>query len=328
MKIFGGPSLIGMLHIPLNTILAAPAPWREALQLPAAAAGDWRIIDALGEPPLACPGGAAEESAAAVERLSFVTFLADRMLAEAALYLDHGFQALMLENVAAPYFVRGGQPPVVYWLMLAMAERLRAAHPGVPLGLQILAFSDDWAMDIACRHRLDFIRSESALFEGLRPEGRTPNRGNLARLYMDRQRLLSALGDGSGEPRVFVDVHKKHTLFEGALDSLAPWLENILFQKLEGVIVTGSETGGPVAEEDLRLARRAVEQVRAATAAAVGQPWHTTLLAGSGVCVANAALYRSHVDAVIVGSTVKEAGYWERPLEAARIEDLVQAWNA
>ena len=309
------PDLIGMLHVPVNTILAAPAAHREALDLPRPAAGDWDILDALPPPGPAVAGRALAEA----RRLSFLPFLEARVLGEAAIYRRHGFPALMLENVAAPYFVRGAQPPALYWTMRLLAASLRAAHPEARIGLQVLAFSDDAAMDIACRCGLDFIRCESALFEGVRPEGRTPNRGNLAQLYLDRQRLLAREPAGRPEPQVYVDLQKKHTVFPDELLDLDGWLENILFLKLEGVIITGTATGREVEESDLRRAREAIERTKEYTQSKLGRAWAPPLVVGSGVTCDNAARYARWADALIVGSSLKERGYWECPVDESRV---------
>ncbi len=269
------PAVVGMLHVPINTAIAGSIRWREAIGFQRLDRSDIGIIRSFPAVPMwgtdshgNRPFQKTEDSECC--RLSFYRSMEERMLAETEILLDAGIGSLMLENVAAPYFVRREQPPVIYWVMRALAERLRSEHPNAVIGIQILAYSDDWAMDIACRCRFDFIRCESALFEGVRPEGRTPNTGNLAKLYMTRNMLMAQLGtDGTG-PQVYVDVQKKHTVFMPGLDSLDVWLENTLFQKLEGVIITGRATGCPVEETDLRQAREAIEKAKADSLAAVG----------------------------------------------------------
>lgn len=309
-----------MLHVPINTILAAPAAHRSALSLPSPAPTDWPLLESL--PPV--NRNVFLTAFQAVERLSFWPLLQERMLGEAGLYVRHGFEALMLENVAGPYFVREDQPPVMYWVMRSLAERLSEAFPKLLKGIQVLAFADHWAMDIACVCGFQFIRCESALFEGVRPEGRTPNRGNLAKLYMARQQMLAP---GQPEPQVYVDLQKKHTVFPRELESLEPWLDNIHFQKLEGVIITGAATGDAVAEDDLRRAREAIEKTKATTAATLGRPWDPPLLVGSGVTANNLAMCLRYADGVIVGSALKRGGYWENPLAEDRVRSFSDAWK-
>ena len=316
---------VGMLHVPINTILASPPSHREALALPVPTPGDWALARELARAGLTdYPGLILTDEDLRVGRervraLSFYRFLEDRALSEAAVYTRHGFAVCMLENIAGPYFVRGRQPPVLYWVMRVLAERVKEEYPGGRLGLQVLAFSDDWAMDIACACSLDFIRCESALFEGLRPEGRTPNRGNLAGLYMARQELLAGRVLDGRVPRVHVDLQKKHTLFSGELDSLEPWVDNILFQKIEGVIITGKATGSEVAEADLRRTRAALDEIARHTRSALGRAWAPPLWVGSGVNEANLGLCRMYADGAIVGSALKRNGYWECPLDEERV---------
>ena len=322
---------IGMLYIPINTILSAPPTWREALCLPAASTSDWnlfrRLRNLLTEVSKAKRSERDSKYLDEVRRLSFFSFLEQRMIDETAIYQEHGVDSLMIENAAAPYFIREQQPSVIYWVMRELAECLRSAHPNAKIGIQVLAFSDDCALEIACRCRLDFIRCESALFEGVRPEGRTPNAGNLAKLYMTRNMLMAQLGKNGPGPQVYVDVQKKHTVFMPGLDSLDVWLENILFQKLEGVIVTGLATGCPVEEKDLQQARDAIEKFKESSAAAVRSAWARPLIVGSGVSVENLAMCKRYADAVIVGSSLKKGGYWECALDAERVKLFAEAWH-
>lgn len=324
-------SLIGMLHIPINTLLTSTPDWRKAVSLSSACkmrVVDWDNARKLKIPGCQDPGcRCCLNYIGKVEKLTIWGFLEQLMLDEAAIYQKNGITSLMLENVAAPYFVRGSQPPVIYWVMRALAERLRKAYPNLRIGIQILAYSDDWAMDIACRCGLDFIRCESALFEGVRPEGRAPNAGNLASMYMTRNMLITQLGKDGPVPQVYVDVQKKHTVFMSELDSLDVWLENILFQKLEGVIITGRATGVAVDEADLRRARELIDKAKADSFNALGVAWESPLIVGSGVSVANIAMCKQFADAVIVGSSLKKNGYWECPLDEERLKRFMEVWS-
>lgn len=325
---------IGMLHIPVNTILAAPVDWQKALRIPKPRheknshekVEDWTTFcmleRSLDENRMPCSCGCTEEYLDAVRKLSFYPFLEERMLCEADIYARHGFE-LMLENVGAPYFVRKGQPALIYWVMRSLVQRLRREYPNHYLGIQVLAFSDDWAMDIACKCGLNFVRTESALYEGLRPEGRTPNQGNLARLYLQRQQSLmeSPLSPSQPVPRVYVDLHKKHTVFSPELNALDHWLENLVFEKLEGVIITGSATGVAVQEENLRMTRDAIDKAKSASYFPKGMA--IPLWVGSGVSVDNYAMCAQYADGLIIGSSLKENGYWECPLDEERVKKFM-----
>jgi predicted TIM-barrel enzyme len=334
-------NFIGMLHVPVNSILASPAPWREALALPAATAADWAEFNALEKDfgdflhnNSFTSWQVLDDSKMSVEmekraaRFSFFPFLLDRVLTEAEIYFRHGADALMLENIAAPYFVRERQPVAIIAVMSLLAKRLRETYLEKRFGIQILAFSDDLAMGVALRHGFEFVRSESALFAGLRPEGYTPNYGNLAKLYMTRSRMMADLQvDGEG-PLVFVDLQKKHTIFDTGLEFLDTWLDNILFQKLEGVIITGHSTGCPVAEQDLVQTRRAIQKIADKTQKLFGTSYAPPLIIGSGVSVNNIDICKRYADSVIVGSSLKRGGYWECELDEERLKKFAELWHA
>jgi len=55
------------------------------------------------------------------------------------MYFRHGADALMLENIAAPYFIRERQPVTIVAVMSLLAKRLRETYPEKRFGIQILA---------------------------------------------------------------------------------------------------------------------------------------------------------------------------------------------
>lgn len=323
------PTIIGMLHIPINTLLAAPPEWRNALNLPALTPRDLNVITQLEDVNdlSKCPATPEQEQAILqnIMTLDSVQILKNRMLTEADIYTRNGITTLMIENIGAPYFTRGGQPAIIYWIMRGFAEALRRILPAPThkIGIQVLAFSDDWAMDIACRTGLDFIRCESALFEGIRPEGRTPNHGNLAKLYYQRTRTAAQVGHSHATPKVFVDLQKKHTVFPSELEPLDIWLDQLIFEKLEGIIITGGGTGLPVHEEHLAKAREAITRVKSRPY--VPHNLDIPLLIGSGVTLDNLAMCARYADGFIIGSALKENGYWECPLDETRVHAFMTA---
>lgn len=331
---------IGMLHVPVNTILTSPSMNREKTHLPVATKEDWDLVTSLEEDfctVLHSPKsrfihpqdidriyGVLEEKASA---FSFVPYLRERMLKEAEMYFRYSADTLMLENIAAPYFVRNRQPVAIIAIMSLLAGDLRQAFPSKRFGIQILAFSDDLALIVALRHGFQFIRSETALFAGLRPEGETPNQGNLAALYCMRNCWHAMNPEvGTNElPLVYVDLRKKHTVFPPGLDQLAFWMENLVFQKVEGAILTGSATGMPVSGEELHNLRQAIDSFASQSSSF---PWKIKLLIGSGVSLENLAFCRHYADTVIVGSSLKQNGYWENDLDEERLNQFMKAWHS
>jgi uncharacterized protein len=334
--------LIGMLHVPINTLVAAPPAWREFLGMPHPQVGDWQLIHKLGcaspstwegkiqcnkPPPIGNdPTGAFEEAAELVSRLSFFGYLEDRVLAEAEILHGYSFQGMVAENVGAPYFMRNSVPVVIPAVMRRLSKALRSNFPDALLGLQILACAGDLALGIAVENGLDFVRAEGLLFEGTRPEGQTQNVGCLATAYMARDSLL-ARNQATTAPLIFADLVKKHTFFPHGMDNLDLWLDNIVFQKLEGVILTGAATGQPVDETDLVAARQAVDAASDLVMELSGQTWCPPVLVGSGVGPTNVAMCRRHTNAAIVGSSLKQCGYWEAPIDKQKTEEFIHAWS-
>ena len=322
--------IIGMLHIPVNTILSAPREWRTQLGLPEICPKtDLPILAEFAKWNESTPfvsHQVAKEALVRIQGLSFYGFLRDRMFSEARIYSENGIRTFMLENVGAPYFIKPDSTlSAIFAVMLALSGELRATFDTeYAIGIQILAYSDPLAMSAACYSGLDFMRSESALFVGERPEGRNQNAGNLAKLYAQRD-VQSATSGGQRPPRVYVDLQKKHTVFSPELRSIDVWLENIIFQKLEGIVITGTGTGVPVAERDLARARNAVDDC-------LSKPYFPRemglpLIAGSGVDVSNCDMYKEYVDAVITGSTLKKNGYWECEVDSDRVARFMEAWR-
>ena len=313
-----GRKLIGMLHVPVTSLLAAPPAWLEKLGLPRLSRKDAELMAALERDAAAGDGDPAESPS--IEGLSFLAFLEDRVLAEAEAYARHGLTAVQLENTGAPYAAGERIGMVETAVMDRLAAAVRERHPGSAVGLQVLSAGGEQALRIAQCRGLDYIRVEGVLFHGVRPEGPLPPLGSLHALYAARRRgNLRREDRDSGRPLVLVDLLKKHTGFPPELRPLDLWLKQIVFMKLEGVIITGPGTGLPADEAAL-----------SAAAAAAGRVFEefgifVPLLVGSGVTPENIAMYGRHAHGVIAGSYVKRDGYWENPLDEGRLARLASA---
>ena len=256
--------LIGMLHIPVTTILQSQLEWVTYLRLPVLKPSDLGIIlklqkkfheisESISIPSFKdeFPGVIAlsEEIHVLEEELrkmSFINYLIDRVLSEIELYLKNGITILQFENTGAPYHTRHTIPVEEQLIMNFVVQRVRRQYPDIPMGIQMLAFADNIALEIAIRNRLFYVRGESFLFQGIRPEGLTENRGNLAKAYGMRNVFNLSLNRENCYPRFYPDVLKKHTVFANELSRVETWLDNVLFEKLEGIILTGQATGSPV----------------------------------------------------------------------------------
>ena len=81
----------------------------------------------------------------------------------------------------------------------------------------------------------------------------------------------------------------------------------------DAILVTGSETGAPVDEEEIERLRDVLDD--------------TPIVAASGVDVANAAEISRLVDGVIVGSSLKRGGRVDQPVDVERVRALVGAFG-
>jgi predicted TIM-barrel enzyme len=242
-------------------------------------------------------------------------------------YVRNGISIVEIENVGAPYFVGRGKCPWEEILVIgAVAQAVRAAHPKLPFGMHILSSNELETLPLAIQHGAFFVRSEATLFRGERPEGTTDNSGNLARFMYARNVLHGIKGTqskaGRRFPQVWSDMQKKHTVFPSELANLDTWLANTLFMKLEGVILTGAETGSNVAEGDLRKARTAVDNALRYARTRLRADVTIPLVTGSGE---NFAMYAKYADFIIVGTKLKERSYWENDVLEANVIAVVQA---
>jgi predicted TIM-barrel enzyme len=116
---------------------------------------------------------------------------------------------------------------------------------------------------------------------------------------------------GAERVAVFADIKKKHASHAVTADvDIAACARAAEFVLADGVIVTGTETGATVDEAELRA-------VRAATKLPV--------MTGSGADATSVRRLLSVADAVIVGSSIKLDGRWDRPVDAVRAAAFVKA---
>eukprot|EP00771_Trimastix_marina_P001445 gnl/Trimastix_PCT/2518.p2 GENE.gnl/Trimastix_PCT/2518~~gnl/Trimastix_PCT/2518.p2 ORF type:complete len:277 (+),score=91.97 gnl/Trimastix_PCT/2518:52-882(+) len=234
-----------------------------------------------------------------------MTQVIEAAVTEATMLEQAGFGAIILENMHdIPYLNREVGPEIVA-AMTAVACAVRKAV-SVPIGIQVLAGANKAALSVALCSGAQFIRAEGFIFAHVADEG-TMN-SDAGELLRYRRKI------GAGHIAVFCDVKKKHSAHSITADvDIAETARAALFFGSDGLIVTGTSTGAPTATSD-------VEQVHGAVPLPV--------LVGSGVTPANLGNLFPHADAFIVGSFIKEEGDWARPLDPARLRELVAAHAA
>ncbi len=230
--------------------------------------------------------------------------IARQAAAEARVLASAGFDALLIENMHDAPYVMGRQDPAVVACMTACALAVKAAVPGLPLGVQVLATGNAEAVAIAHASGAEFVRCENFAFAHVADEGlmATAEAGPLLRY----RRLINAAGVA-----LVCDVRKKHASHAITADvSLSQACHAAEFFGASGVIITGAHTGDPTSPDDLA-------QASEATALPV---W-----VGSGTSPANVRAMLAHADAIIVGSYIKRAGDWRAGPDPRRCKALLKA---
>ena len=223
---------------------------------------------------------------------------------EARLYESAGFHALAIENTHDRPYLKGAVGPEIGAAMAVIAAEVRRAVP-LPLGIQVLAGANLWAVAIAHASGASFVRVEGFVFAHVADEGLIESSAGALLRY--RKAI------GAGHIRVFADIKKKHSAhaITGDVDIVETAKAAEFFQA-DGVIVSGAATGRATDADEVR-----------AVSAAVAVP----TLIGSGITPENIANYVA-ADGFIVGSSVKEGGLWSNALDPARVRAVARAFEA
>jgi predicted TIM-barrel enzyme len=112
---------------------------------------------------------------------------------------------------------------------------------------------------------------------------------------------------------VWADVKKKHSSHAITADvSIGETAHAVEFMRADGVIVTGVSTGVQPAEEDIKEVRHHCK---------------LPLYLGSGITADNLPAYYSIADGFIVGSTFKQDGQWNKPVDPRRVEQFMASYR-
>ncbi len=227
---------------------------------------------------------------------------------EAADLVAAGFDGLIIENMNdRPYLRRGVGPEIVAGMTRVGTAVRMAIGDGVPLGVQILAGANREALATALSIGAQFIRAEGFVFAAIADEGLL-DEADAGPLLRYRRAI------GAAHIAIFADIKKKHSSHAITADvGIGETARAAEFFGADGVVVSGRATGQPTRLDDLAAVRVATE---------------LPVLVGSGATPhALADLWRD-ADAVIVGSSLKEEGRWDRPLDPVRVGAMIDAARA
>jgi len=238
------------------------------------------------------------------ENSQSVAAIAEAAVAEARVYATAGFHGLTIENTHDRPYLKSAAGPEIGTAMAVIGAEVRRAVP-LPLGVQVLAGANMWAMAVAHACGAGFIRVEGFVFAHVADEGLIESSAGALLRY---RRAI-----GAGGVRVFADIKKKHSAHAITADvDIVETAKAAEFFRADGVVVSGISTGQPADAEEVRAVRGAVS---------------IPTLIGSGITPENIAQYAA-ADAFIVGSSVKCGGLWSNPLEPERCAAVARAFRA
>jgi hypothetical protein len=225
-------------------------------------------------------------------------------LAEARVYRDAGFHALLIENMHDRPYLAGTAGPETVAAMTAIGRAVRA-DLDLPLGVQVLAAANREALAVALATGASFVRVEAFAYAHVADEGLL--QASAGPLLRYRREI------GAGHVRIFADIKKKHASHAITADlDLVETARGAEFCMADGLIVSGEATG-----------RAADPTEVAAVAKSVGVP----VLVGSGATPDNLSCFPT-ADGFIVGSAVKRDGQWSNALDPGRAKAVAQAFKA
>ncbi|HRI64163.1 MAG TPA: BtpA/SgcQ family protein [Polyangium sp.] len=230
----------------------------------------------------------------------------EHAIQDARALTEGGVDGLIVENMWDIPFRAG--PHIAPESIAAHAVVARAVRNAVPLplGINLVHNGGVALLGIALAAGASFIRV--CMFTGAGVwEAGSWDEGCAADLMRRRKEL------GAEHIKIIADVDKKHSVRFPGID-LATHIEWTRFSGADALIVSGKMTGDAPD----------IEKIRAAKTMAQDCP----VLIGSGATEENAGAFLSVADGIIVGSSIKENGRIEEPVDIERVRRFVKAARA
>jgi membrane complex biogenesis BtpA family protein len=218
-------------------------------------------------------------------------------LADARAYAEGGVDALIVENHGDVPFLRPGDigPETAAW-MTAVTSRI-IAETRLPTGINILANAPIHALAVAAASGAQFVRVNQWANAYVANEGLLD--GDAARAMRYRHML------GADHIAIFADSHVKHGAHAITNDrSVEELTRDLEFFDADVVIATGHRTGDAVRQEEL---------------ATIDDATRLPVIVGSGVTLEAVAKLHPRAKGVIIGSSLKQGGEWENPVDLERV---------
>ncbi len=224
----------------------------------------------------------------------------DTAVKEANLLQKCGFDAIIIENMHDVPYLNTDIGPEITASMTVIACGIKREIQ-IPCGIQILAGANCEAIAVAQAANLDFIRAEGFVFAHVADEGFFQSQAGKLLRY---RKMI-----GAEDIEIFVDVMKKHSSHAITGDiSLEDHIKAADFFRCDGMIITGAATGKSTDIHDLEKAIKVTKK---------------PVVVGSGITAGNLNDYWLLAHGFIVGSYLKENGYWENPIHRPSVEKLM-----
>src|SRR5882724_4160586 len=179
-----------------------------------------------------------------------VAAIAEEAVKEARIYQAAGFHGLIIENMHDRPYLKGVVGPEIGAAMAVIGAEVRRAV-SLPLGVQVLAGANAWAMAIAHACGASFVRVEGFVFAHVADEGLIESSAGALLRY---RRTI-----GADNVRVFADIKKKHSAHAITADVDLPETARAAdFFQADGVIVSGVSTGQPADAREVEAVSGAV----------------------------------------------------------------------
>lgn len=230
----------------------------------------------------------------------------ERAVSDAAVMIDAGIDAMIVENFGDSPFYPGSVPSHtiagICRAVLAVRERAGSLGRPIPVGVNVLRNDALGALGIAAATGAEMVRVNVHAGAMLTDQGIIQGRAHESVRYRDRTCPPCA---------IWADVRVKHAAVL-APRAVEDEVSDLAFRgRADAVIVSGDRTGG---RPDLALLQ--------ITRAALG---HHPLLLGSGVTPDLIHELSVPVQGLIVGSYLKTAGDVSQKVDAKRVALLLDA---
>ena len=207
-----------------------------------------------------------------------VVEIAEDAVREARAYAAAGFHGLAIENTHDRPYLKSSVGPEIGAAMAVIGSEVRR-WVSLPLGIQVLAGANLWAVAIAHACGASFVRVEGFVFAHVADEGVIESSAGVLLRYRRAIRAENV--------RIFADIKKKHSAHAITADvDIVETAKAAEFFQADGVIVSGESTGEPADVGEVE---------------AVGGAVSIPTLIGSGITPENIGRYSSAA-AFIVGS--------------------------